>query len=138
MFSETIHAWCSTNLAALTQAPAEGKTVVDLLAMDRTTTGCLLEGRHQGVLAVSTMEFETDVLLLEFGSDLLQDPSSCLLSKRHTGEALDPAAMIRQQRGQLGVGECCAAIRQEQDEFLCPLPSKPCQTGIAMSGYTKC
>lgn len=110
---------------------------VDLLAMDRTTTSCFLEGRNQGFLAVSTTELETDVLLLKFGSDLVQDPSSCLLSKRDTGQALDPAAVICQEGGQLGFGESCAAIGQEQDEFLCPLPSnKPMSNWLITPRYS--
>ena len=81
--------------------------------MDRTPTGCFLEGRHQRFLAVSTVKFESDVLLLKCGFDLVQDPFSRMLSERNRGEALDPAAMIRQQSSQLGVGESCAAIRQK-------------------------
>ena len=70
---------------------------MDLPAMDRTTTGGFFEGCDQRLLAFSTMKFQSDVLLLKLGSDFLQDPGICVCTKGDTGQAFDPAAMIRQQ-----------------------------------------
>lgn len=91
---------------------------MDLLAVDCSTTSCFLECCHQALLAVGIMQLEADVLFLELGTNLCQDTCISALPKSNTGQALDPFTMICQQSCDFRLRKGCAAISEEQDEFL--------------------